>query len=85
MGETQGASEGDRRAPRCQRPPALPFGQRLRPLAVSLRSAHIAKNIFRHRKVRYRGLEKNTSQLRVLFALSNLYMARRELKSAATA
>ena len=46
---------------------------------------HIVKNIFRHRKVRYRGLEKNTSQLRVLFALANLYMARRELKSAATA
>jgi len=24
----------------CQRPPALPFGQRLRPLAISLRSIH---------------------------------------------
>ena len=27
----------------CQRPPALPFGQRLRPLAVSLRSAPMCR------------------------------------------
>ena len=33
---------------------------------------HIVKNIFGHRKVSYRGLDKNTSQLRVLFALANL-------------
>jgi len=46
---------------------------------------HIIKNIFRHRKVRYRGLEKNTSQLRVLFALANLYMVRRQLRAAAAA
>jgi len=44
---------------------------------------HIVKNIFRHRKVRYRGLEKNTAQLRVLFALANLYMVRRPLIAAA--
>ena len=44
---------------------------------------HIVKNIFRHRKMRYRGLAKNTAQRRVLFALANLYMARRELMSAA--
>ena len=46
---------------------------------------HIIKNIFRHRKVRYRGLAKNTSQLRVLFALANLYMVRRQLACAAAA
>jgi IS5 family transposase len=40
---------------------------------------HIIKNIFKHRKVRYRGLEKNTGQLRVLFALANLYMVRGQL------
>ena len=40
---------------------------------------HIIKNIFRHRKVRYRGLAKNTAQLRVLFALANLYIVRRRL------
>jgi transposase, IS5 family len=46
---------------------------------------HIIKNIFRHRKVRYRGLAKNTAQLRVLFALANLYMVRRQLTGAAAA
>ena len=46
---------------------------------------HIVKNIFRHRKARYRGLEKNTGQLRVLFALANLYMVRGQLACAAAA
>ena len=46
---------------------------------------HIVKNIFGHRKVRYRGLEKNTAQLRVLFALANLYLVRRQLLSGAAA
>jgi IS5 family transposase len=46
---------------------------------------HIIKNIFKHRKVRYRGLEKNTVQLRVLFALANLYLVRRQLTGAAAA
>jgi IS5 family transposase len=46
---------------------------------------HIIKNLFKHRKVRYRGLEKNTAQLRVLFALANLYMVRRQLAGAAAA
>ena len=44
---------------------------------------HIIKNIFKHRKVRYRGLEKNTGQLRVLFALANLYLVRRQFTRAA--
>ena len=34
---------------------------------------------FGHVKVRYRGLKKNTAQLNTLFALSNLWMARRRL------
>jgi IS5 family transposase len=46
---------------------------------------HIIKNVFRHRKVRYRGLEKNTGQLRVLFALANLSMVRRQLAGTAVA
>lgn len=41
---------------------------------------HVVKNIFRHRKVRYKGLAKNDAQLNVLFALSNLYMMRDELR-----
>ena len=41
---------------------------------------HVIKNLFRHRKVRYRGLEKNTAQLYSLFALANLLIARRSLQ-----
>jgi IS5 family transposase len=40
---------------------------------------HIIKNLFKHRKVRYRGLLKNTAQLHTLFALANLVMAKRSL------
>lgn len=32
---------------------------------------------FGHRKVRYRGLAKNTAQLYSLFALANLFLSRR--------
>jgi len=39
----------------------------------------VIKRQFGHMKVRYRGLKKNTAQLRTLFALSNLWMARRAL------
>jgi transposase len=38
---------------------------------------HVVKNLFRHRKVRYRGLLKNTAQLFTLFGLANLVLARR--------
>jgi IS5 family transposase len=34
---------------------------------------------FGHVKMRYRGLAKNTAQLHTLFALANLWMARRRL------
>jgi IS5 family transposase len=44
---------------------------------------HILKNIFRHRKARYRGLSKNTAQLHSLFALVNLFLVRRSLLSTA--
>lgn len=46
---------------------------------------HIVKNFFKNRKVRYRALEKNTGQLRVLFALANLSTVRRQLTGAAAA
>ncbi|MBT9486999.1 MAG: IS5 family transposase [Rubrivivax sp.] len=39
----------------------------------------VIKRQFGHVKVRYRGLKKNTAQLMTLFALSNLWMARRTL------
>ena len=39
----------------------------------------VIKRQFGHTKVRYRGLLKNTAQLKTLFALSNLWMARMKL------
>nr|WP_232458791.1 IS5 family transposase [Burkholderia ubonensis] len=39
----------------------------------------VIKRQFGHAKVRYRGLMKNTQQLHTLFALSNLWMARRRI------
>ena len=39
----------------------------------------VIKHLWGYRKVRYRGLEKNTAQAFTLFALANFYMARREL------
>jgi IS5 family transposase len=42
----------------------------------------VIKRQFGHTRVRYRGLKKNTAQLHTLFALSNLWMARRQLLGA---
>ena len=42
----------------------------------------VIKRQFGFTKVRYRGLMKNTAQLVTLFALSNLWMARRQLMGA---
>ncbi|SAK96718.1 transposase IS4 family protein [Caballeronia catudaia] len=42
---------------------------------------HIVKNLFHHRKTRYKGLAKNTAQLFSLFALANLVIARNLLRS----
>ena len=39
----------------------------------------VIKCQFGHRKTRYRGLAKNTHQLQVLFALSNLWMVRKRI------
>jgi len=39
----------------------------------------VIKKQFGHVKVRYRGLEKNTAQLKTLFMLSNLWMVRGKL------
>src|SRR5215208_1287224 len=40
---------------------------------------HIVKNRFRHKKLRYRGLKKNTAQLHTLFALANLVIVKQAL------
>jgi IS5 family transposase len=39
----------------------------------------VIKNLFRHKKVRYKGLAKNTAQLFSLFGLANLVIAKRSL------
>ncbi|PPV00551.1 transposase, partial [Xanthomonas bromi] len=39
----------------------------------------VIKRQFGYTKVRYRGLAKNTAQVLTLFALSNLWMVRRQL------
>jgi IS5 family transposase len=38
---------------------------------------HVIKNLFRHRKTRYRGLAKNTTQLFTLFGFAKLALAGR--------
>ncbi len=40
---------------------------------------HILKNLFHHRRTRYRGIAKNHHQLQVLFGLVNLVIASRKL------
>ena len=40
---------------------------------------HVIKNLFRHKKARYRGLKKNTAQLFSLFALANLVIVKKAL------
>lgn len=39
----------------------------------------VVKHLWGYRKVRYRGIDKNASQVFTLMALANLYLARREL------
>ena len=46
---------------------------------------HIVKNRFRHKKLRYRGLAKNTAQLHTLFALANLVIVKKTLLAPAQA
>ena len=40
---------------------------------------HVVKNLFRHRKARYKGLVKNTAQVVILFGLANLVLAKNKL------
>jgi IS5 family transposase len=42
---------------------------------------HIVKNLFRHRKVRYRGLKKNGAQLYILFGLANVVIGSRTARA----
>ena len=40
---------------------------------------HVIKNLFRHKKARYKGLAKNQAQLFSLFGLANLVIAKKQL------
>ena len=40
---------------------------------------HVVKNLFRHRKTRYKGLPKNTAHMFMLFGLGNLVIAKNKL------
>jgi IS5 family transposase len=40
---------------------------------------HVVKDLFGHRKLRYRGLNKNRVQLQVMFALANLVITKKTL------
>jgi len=60
------------------------YAQRLERYKASLRAKvehpfRVIKRQFGYIKVRYRGLAKNTAQVLTLFALSNLWMSRRQL------
>jgi IS5 family transposase len=46
---------------------------------------HIVKNRFHHKKLRYRGLKKNTAQLHTLFALAHLVIAKEALLAPSSA
>jgi IS5 family transposase len=72
--------------------PNTPWGrmtEKLEQFKASIRAKvehpfHIIKNTFGLRKVRYRGLAKNTAQLHTLFGLANLLIARRRLLAMST-
>ena len=64
--------------------PSHALRDKLEKLKASIRAKvehpfRVIKCQFGHRKTRYRGLAKNTSQLLVMFALSNLWMMRKRM------
>src|SRR5664280_753345 len=74
---------GKRRQLDCSRPWARLLEQ-AEQLKASVRAKvehpfHVIKNLFRHKKVRYKGLAKNQAQLYSLFGLANLVIAKRPL------
>jgi IS5 family transposase len=69
---------------------STPLGQiaeRIEKIKASIRAKvehpfRVIKRQFGHAKVRYRGLAKNTAQLHTLFALANLWLAKRRIQGA---
>ncbi len=69
------------------RDPKDAITERIEQLKASVRAKvehpfRVLKRQFGFTKVRYRGLAKNTAQIQTLFALANLWMARRHLMGA---
>ena len=67
--------------------PAWALLDKLEKIKASIRAKvehpfHVVKNLFKHRKTRYKGLAKNAAQLMTLFGLANLVLARRWLLAA---
>jgi transposase, IS5 family len=67
--------------------PSNTLVEQLEKLKASVRAKvehpfRVIKCQFGHRKTRYRGLAKNTTQLLVMFALSNLWMVRKRILQA---
>ena len=59
------------------------MAEKLERLKASVRAKvehpfHVVKNLFRHRKARCLGLEKNTAQLFTLFGFANLVLTGRQ-------
>ena len=72
---------GKRRALDTENSPADALLDKIERLKAGVRAKvehpfRVIKRQFGHVKVRYRGLKKNTAQLKTLFALSNLWMVR---------
>ena len=66
--------------PKCLRDLAEPVERALAQVRAWVEHPfHIIKNLFRHKKLRYRGLKKNTAQLHTLFALANLVIVKKAL------
>ena len=75
---------GKRKSQRNANGPWGAYGEQIEKLKASMRAKvehpfRVIKCQFGFTKVRYKGLAKNTAQLITLFALSNLWMARRTL------
>jgi transposase, IS5 family len=66
--------------PKCLRDLAEPVERALAQVRAWVEHPfHIVKNLFHHKKLRYRGLAKNTAQLHTLFALANLVIVKKTL------
>lgn len=78
---------GKRRKLDKEKPPIDALVDKVKKLKASIRAKvehpfRVIKRQFGFVKVRYRGLKKNTLQLKTLLALSNLWMARHLLMTA---